>query len=131
MSKHEDTFLEAWNTHPIASRLPKPERQHQFHPVRHWQFDFSWSLVKLAVEIYGSFGFGRGSHRSGNKLHEDLDKCNEAQRLGWRVLQFSEYHLRKCRIEDTIEMVAEILTSASEATCGQKRRKKKIAIDSE
>ncbi len=64
-------------------------RELRFHPSRRWRFDFAWEEVKLAVEIQGGVWLGkRGGHTSGAGYSRDREKHNEANLLGWRVLQF-------------------------------------------
>jgi very-short-patch-repair endonuclease len=58
-------------------------REHRFHPVRRWRFDFAFPSVRLAVEVDG-----RGHHQTVKGVRDDCEKMNEAVRLGWRVLRF-------------------------------------------
>lgn len=59
------------------------EREYRFHPTRKWRFDFAFPSQKLAIEIEG---FGR--HQTVTGYMTDLEKYNEATRLGWRMLRF-------------------------------------------
>ena len=59
------------------------EREYRFHPTRKWRFDFAFPSQKLAIEIEG---FGR--HQTVSGYMADLEKYNEATRLGWRLLRF-------------------------------------------
>lgn len=96
----EKAFLDAWKA--IAKDLPLPETQAMFHPTRKWRFDFAWKLkvyardesgamrceeFKVAVEIQGG-AFSQGGHSRGAQQARDHAKLNEAQRLGWIVLQY-------------------------------------------
>lgn len=59
-------------------------REHRFHTVRRWRFDFAWPDEMLAVEAEG------GLHNQGRHLREygkDCEKYNEATLAGWRVLR--------------------------------------------
>lgn len=78
--------------------LPDPEFEARFHPRRKWRFDLAWSPLKIAIEVQGGI-FVRGAHSRGAQMKRDWEKYNEAQALGWRVLQ--------CEPKDlcTIEMV--------------------------
>ncbi|GLQ72892.1 hypothetical protein [Vibrio penaeicida] len=67
-----------------ALKLPVPETEFRFHPVRQWRFDFAWSLQKFAVEIEGG-GWNHGRHTRGKGFSDDLKKYSEAMRLGWQV----------------------------------------------
>ena len=61
-------------------------RQHRFHKVRRWRFDFCFLEEKIAIEIDGI----RKQH-GGDRHSKDPDrvKINEAVCMGWRVLRFS------------------------------------------
>lgn len=66
--------------------------EYRFHPIRQWRFDFAVPSIKLAVEYngHGSTGGGHiGRHASVTGMSGDCEKMNEAQRLGWRVVQFT------------------------------------------
>ncbi len=58
-------------------------REHRFHPMRKWRFDFAWPNLKLAVELDG-----RGRHQTVKGAREDCAKHNAAVILGWRVLRY-------------------------------------------
>lgn len=58
-------------------------REHRFHPVRLWRWDFAFPSQLLAVEIDG-----RGRHQTVAGVRSDCEKANEAVRMGWRVLRF-------------------------------------------
>lgn len=61
-------------------------REHRFHPVRKWRFDFAWPDKKLAVEIEGGHWVG-GRHTRGTGFESDCQKYLEAVMMGWRVLR--------------------------------------------
>lgn len=62
-------------------------REHRFHPVRRWRFDFAWPELLLAVEIQGMGRRGKmGAHQRPAGIKRDCDKGNEALILGWRLL---------------------------------------------
>jgi very-short-patch-repair endonuclease len=65
-----------------------PVREYQFAAPRRWRFDFSWPSIKLAVEVHGGIWI-RGRHTRPDGFSKDLEKMNEAQIMGWRVLQFT------------------------------------------
>lgn len=73
--------------------LPQPEREHRFHPVRKWRLDFVWLDRKLAVEVHGG-AFTNGAHNRGGHQASDLEKLNEAQLLGWKVLGFNTIQMK-------------------------------------
>lgn len=67
--------------------LPEPVHEWPFHPVRKWKFDFAWPELMLALEVEGGT-FRGGRHTRGMGYHNDLEKYNEATRLGWKVYRF-------------------------------------------
>lgn len=85
----QQAFLAAWRTHG----LPDPTPEYRFHKTRKWRFDYAWPQLKVAVEINGG-SFVQGRHNRGAALISEYDKLNEAQRLGWVVLQFGTAHMK-------------------------------------
>lgn len=79
--------------------LPKPERQVKFHPTRRWPFDFAWRKEKIAVEIQGGGFMKKGGHNTGIGVAQDYDKHRNAVILGWRLLTFTTYDLKKKRVK--------------------------------
>jgi len=61
-------------------------REHRFHPVRRWRFDYAWPQHKVALEIEGA-AFMRGRHTRGAGFRNDIAKYNAATLLGWRVFR--------------------------------------------
>lgn len=85
------------------SGLPKPEREHRFHPTRRWRFDFVWIDHKLAVEIDGG-AFMAGRHNRAIPQASDCEKVNAAILLGWRVLKFNTVNLKyPLQVRATVE----------------------------
>lgn len=76
-----------------AFGLPEPVAEHRFHPVRRWRFDFAWIDQKVAVEVNGGVWVG-GRHTRGAGFLGDMQKLNEAQKLGWSVYQFTPQQMR-------------------------------------
>jgi very-short-patch-repair endonuclease len=63
-------------------------REHRFHDVRRWRFDFAWLNRMLAVEVDGGTrNFGR--HNRFDGFAKDCEKFNTAVLMGWRVLRFN------------------------------------------
>lgn len=60
-------------------------REHRFHPTRKWRFDFANAERRLAVEVQGGL-WQKGGHTSGQGVTRDIQKHNEALRLGWMIL---------------------------------------------
>jgi len=73
--------------------LPQPVREHRFHPVRRWRFDFAWLPQKLAVEIHGGAWVSGGHNRAGHQA-SDNEKSNTAQTMGWKVLVFNTVQMK-------------------------------------
>ena len=70
--------------HIRAAKIAEPVREHRFHPVRRWRFDFAWPDQMFAVEVEGG-AFVNGGHNRGAGFERDIEKCSEAMLLGWRV----------------------------------------------
>ncbi len=66
--------------------LPKPVDEFRFHPTRRWRFDYAWPDKKIAIEIHGATHRG-GRHVTGKGFAADREKMNEAQLLGWIVIE--------------------------------------------
>lgn len=64
-------------------------REHRFHPTRQWRLDFAAPALRIAVELEGGiFAKGKSAHKTGVGIRRDMEKSNEAQRLGWRIFRF-------------------------------------------
>lgn len=74
---------------PVLCRvqaLPEPVAEYLFHPERKWRFDWAWPDHRIALEVNGGV-WTQGRHVRGPGYLRDLEKLNEAQLLGWLVLQ--------------------------------------------
>lgn len=69
-----------------ANKLPPPVKEFVFHPTRKWRFDRAWPEQKVAVEVNGGVWSG-GRHVRGSGYIKDREKVNEAQLLGWTVIE--------------------------------------------
>ena len=98
MSKLEETLL----LQIRATNTPLPIREHRFHKVRRWRFDFAWPDHMLAVEVDGGVWSG-GRHTRGKGYINDCDKINTATDLGWRVLRFTGEHIKSGSAIEMIE----------------------------
>ena len=94
----EDLFLFQMR----AANLPQPEREHYFHPVRKWRFDFAWPDRKLAFEIQGGIWKG-GRHVRGIGFEADCEKHAEAILLGWRVFTMTSGMVKSGRALEYLE----------------------------
>ena len=89
-----------------ATDLPMPVEEHKFHPTRKWRFDAAWPTFSLAVELQGgTYAYGR--HSRGPQMHNDYDKLNAAQLLGWRVFYFDSKHIKD--MEATLDTIRQAL----------------------
>ena len=70
-----------------ALRLPEPVTEYRFHPTRLWRFDYAWPERRIALEVEGGI-WSAGRHTRGSGFRRDMDKYNEAGRLGWRVFRY-------------------------------------------
>ena len=66
--------------------LPGYEKEVMFHPVRKWRFDYAWLDIKVALEVHGGI-HSNGRHTRGTGFTEDKVKMNNAQLLGWVVIE--------------------------------------------
>jgi very-short-patch-repair endonuclease len=99
----------------VAGGLPAPVREHRFHPVRRFRFDFAWVAEKLAVEIEG-----KGRHQTFMGFANDAFKYNLALALGWRVLRFPAAFVKPGRTRKlwpggAAEMVEDVRSALSHA----------------
>lgn len=69
-------------------RLPAPDLEVRFHPIRKWRFDAAWMDKKIALELHGAV-YVHGHHTRGKGFEDDREKMNEAQLMGWKVLEYS------------------------------------------
>jgi len=92
--------------------LPCPEPEHMFHDSRKWRLDFAWVEHRVAVEEHGGV-WTRGRHTRGQGFINDREKMNEAQLLGWIVLEVTTDQFLK---EVTIEWVARAIQAQKNAT---------------
>ncbi len=75
---------------PILNKITKSNfiAEVRFHPVRRWRFDFADKQKKIAIEIEGGVWIqGRHNHPQG--FIKDMEKYNEASKLGWRLLRYT------------------------------------------
>lgn len=68
--------------------------EHKFHDTRRWRFDFCILAHKIAIEVDGGVWSG-GRHTRGAGFIADMEKLNEAAKLGWRVLRYTPQQIRK------------------------------------
>lgn len=91
-SELEATF--AYYLTILAPDLPEPTREHRFHAVRKFRFDFAWIPQKVAVELEGGT-FSGGRHVRGIGFETDCIKYNLAAAEGWVVFRFTTQMLER------------------------------------
>lgn len=77
------------------------DREYKFHPVRLWRADYRITNrlrngQMMLVEIEGGL-FIRGRHNRPIGMQKDLDKYNQAVKLGYGVLRFSTHDVLRGR----------------------------------
>lgn len=70
----------------VAAGLPVPVKEHRFHAVRKWRFDYAWPAQRIALEVEGGI-WTRGRHTRGAGYLGDMHKYREAALAGWCVLR--------------------------------------------
>lgn len=65
--------------------------EHRFHPVRMWRFDWFFPELKTAIEFNGlAVGNAKISrHQTVTGITGDCEKINQAQIMGFTVLQYT------------------------------------------
>ena len=69
--------------------LPVPATEYKFHPVRKWRVDFCWIELRIVFESEGGLFAAKSGHRTLDGIRRDMEKYNEAARLGFRVFRFT------------------------------------------
>lgn len=77
-----------------AFGVPDPIAEYRFHPKRKWRFDWAWPDKLIALEQEGAV-WTQGRHTRGSGFINDMEKYNEAARLGWRVFRFTPKEITK------------------------------------
>ena len=63
-------------------------KEHKFHPLRKWRFDYAIIELKIAVEVDGAVWVG-GRHNRAAGYVADMEKLNTAASMGWLVLRIT------------------------------------------
>ncbi len=84
-------------------------REYQAIPGRKFRFDFAWKQQRLLVEIQGGVWNG-GAHGRPTGITRDMNKLNQAQIHGWKVLQFDT---KMVKSGEALNVTEQILTNHS------------------
>ncbi|HHP0484931.1 hypothetical protein LC147_11945 [Vibrio harveyi] len=76
--------------------LPKYEQEVMFHPTRKWRLDYAWSDLKIGLEVHGGT-HKQGRHTRGIGFANDREKMNEAQLLGWIIIEVATDNIPQLR----------------------------------
>ncbi|HBC3499787.1 TPA: hypothetical protein KDY90_002567 [Vibrio parahaemolyticus] len=76
--------------------LPEYKTEVLFHPKRKWRMDYAWPELKIALEVHGGT-HSNGRHTRGIGFANDREKMNEAQLLGWIVIEVSTDNIPQMR----------------------------------
>jgi very-short-patch-repair endonuclease len=79
--------------------MPVVQKEFRFHPTRQWRFDFAFPGLKFAIEVEGGVFTGQ-AHSSISGILRDIEKYNEAAKLGWTIYRVIPANLNK---KETIE----------------------------
>lgn len=93
MRGYRATPTEELLTHLLAANVPSAKLEHRFHPKRQWRLDLAWPQQRLGVEVHGAV-HTQGRHTRGRGFTNDREKMNEAQLLGWTVLEVTPEQIR-------------------------------------
>lgn len=92
-----------------AVKLPEPVREHRFHKVRRWRFDFAYPAHMLAIEVEGGVWSG-GRHTRGAGFTSDCEKYNTALMEGWRVYRCTPQMVAAGTVVRDIEIMLGVST---------------------
>ena len=84
-------------------------KEFRFHPTRRWRFDYAIPSHKIALEVEGGV-FTGGRHIRSKGFIGDMEKYNEAARLGWTVVRVipAELYTRK-----TVQLLRELINNST------------------
>lgn len=76
-------------------------KEHIFHPIRKWRFDYAIIEHKIAVEVEGGVYTG-GRHTRPVGFLGDMEKYNAGTLLGWRIFRVTPDSLLKNKTFDLL-----------------------------
>jgi very-short-patch-repair endonuclease len=80
--------------------------EYKFHPSRRWRFDYVILSHKIAIEVEGG-AWIQGRHTRGSGFVKDMEKYNEATRLGYRLIRVQPEELYT---DYTIKLIEDIIS---------------------
>lgn len=83
-------------------KIPLPQVEYKFHPIRKWRIDYAWPDVKVALEIEGGIWKG-GRHVRPKGYLKDMEKYNSMIMHGWLLLRFAPNNIDYRQIKEAIE----------------------------
>ena len=101
----EDLFASQLN----AAGLTGYVREYAAIPGRRFSWDFAFVQERLLVEIQGGVWNG-GAHGRPTGITRDMNKLNQAQIHGWKVLQFDT---KMVKSGEALNVTEQILTNHS------------------
>jgi very-short-patch-repair endonuclease len=101
-------------SHLKAYKVPF-EAEYQFHPTRKWRADFALPAKMVLIEVEGGI-YTYGRHNRPKGMIGDMEKYNEANRLGWRILRYTTKQVENGEaIRNILEIIKEIVTKCPTA----------------
>ena len=80
------------------------EEEFKFHVERRWRFDWCIPAIKVAIEYNGIFS-AKSRHTTAAGYSADREKINEAQTLGWIVVEITPVNYKS--VIDTLNRIYE------------------------
>lgn len=80
--------------------VPEPVRELRFYRGQRWRFDLAWPQRKVAIERHGM-----GRHIRPKGFIADRSKMNTATAIGWRVIEFTPWHLEPGQVQHSVKLV--------------------------
>ena len=81
--------------------IPIPTKEYQFHHKRKWRFDYAFIDYKMAIEVEGGIWI-QGRHTRPQGYINDMEKYNEANLMGWKIIRVAPKDLLK---RETIDLI--------------------------
>lgn len=103
VSVGEETF----RLHCVAYGIPH-EVEYRFCRTRRWRADFYFPKGNLLVEIEGGT-WNQGRHNRAVGYRKDLEKYNEATKMGYRLLRYTTEMVAEGKAIDDVRKVLEAL----------------------